>query len=158
MPTIDVQVHCYERNHPGRPWEAVLAGPPEVTGADMIKAMDEVGVDGALLISVYAMYRWDASYAVGVHKQHPNRFARDQAGQSQRSQGRRDDRGMGEDGGTVAMRIMMTPEVSTDRRPIPASTACWRRPASTTCRSTCWRAAGWSRWPSSPSAIPTRRW
>ena len=39
MPTIDVQVHCYERNHPGRPWHAVLAGPPEVTGPDMIKAM-----------------------------------------------------------------------------------------------------------------------
>ena len=75
MPTIDVQVHCYERNHPGRPWVSVLAGPPEVTGADMVKAMDEVGVDGALLISVFAMYRWDASYAVGVHKQFPNRFA-----------------------------------------------------------------------------------
>ena len=41
----------------------------------MIKAMDEVGVDGALLISVFAMYRWDASYAVSVHKQFPNRFA-----------------------------------------------------------------------------------
>ena len=48
MLTIDAQVHCYERNHPGRPWTAVLAGPPEVTGPDMIKAMDEVGVDGAL--------------------------------------------------------------------------------------------------------------
>ena len=32
MTTIDAQVHCYERNHPGRPWTAVLAGPPEVTG------------------------------------------------------------------------------------------------------------------------------
>jgi len=53
----------------------VLAGPPEVTGADMIKAMDSVGVDGALLISVYTMYRWDASYAVGVRKAHPGRFA-----------------------------------------------------------------------------------
>jgi len=52
MATIDVQVHCYERNHPGRPWAAVLAGPPEVTAADMVKAMDEVGVDGGLLVSV----------------------------------------------------------------------------------------------------------
>src|SRR5262249_28822913 len=75
MPTIDVQVHCYERNHPGRPWHAVLAGPPEVTGDDMIKAMNSVGVDGALLISVYTMYRWDASYAVGVRKAHPDKFA-----------------------------------------------------------------------------------
>jgi len=66
MPTIDAQVHCYERNHPGRPWHAVLAGPPEVTGPDMVKAMDEVGVDGALLVSVYTMYRFDESYAVDV--------------------------------------------------------------------------------------------
>jgi hypothetical protein len=29
MPIIDAQVHCYERNHPGRPWHAVLAGPPK---------------------------------------------------------------------------------------------------------------------------------
>ena len=47
MPIIDAQVHCYERNHPGRPWHAVLAGPPEVTGPDMVKAMDAVGVDAA---------------------------------------------------------------------------------------------------------------
>jgi len=66
MSTIDAQVHCYERNHPGRPWTAVLAGPPEVTGEDMVKAMDAVGVDGALLVSVWTMYRWDASYAVAV--------------------------------------------------------------------------------------------
>ena len=32
MPTIDAQVHSYERNHPGRPWHAALTGPPEVTG------------------------------------------------------------------------------------------------------------------------------
>lgn len=74
MPTIDVQVHCYERNHPGRPWHAVLAGPPEVTAADMIKAMDSVGVGGALLVSVHTMYHWDASYAVAVQKAHPDKF------------------------------------------------------------------------------------
>ena len=27
MPIIDAQVHAYERNHPGRPWAAVLHGP-----------------------------------------------------------------------------------------------------------------------------------
>jgi predicted TIM-barrel fold metal-dependent hydrolase len=114
MPTIDVQVHCYERNHPGRPWHAVLAGPPEVTGPDMIKAMDEVGVDGALLISVYTMYKWDASYAVSVHKQFPNRFALIKPVDS-------NDPKVGETieewakmDGTVAVRIMFTPEVSTD--------------------------------------------
>ena len=46
MLTIDVQVHAYERDRPGRPWAAVLHGPAEVTGEDMIKAMDAVGVDG----------------------------------------------------------------------------------------------------------------
>ena len=44
---IDSQVHCYERNHPGRPWVGVLHGPKEATGDQMVAAMDEVGVDGA---------------------------------------------------------------------------------------------------------------
>ena len=47
MLTIDAQVHAYERNHPGRPWHAVLTGPPEVTGDQMVAAMDAVGVDVA---------------------------------------------------------------------------------------------------------------
>jgi predicted TIM-barrel fold metal-dependent hydrolase len=75
MLTIDSQVHAYERDHPGRPWHAVLHGPPEVTGDDMVAAMDRVGVDGALLVSPFTMYRYDASYALGVRKAHPTRFA-----------------------------------------------------------------------------------
>jgi L-fuconolactonase len=75
MPTIDAQVHAYERDHPGRPWAAVLHGPPEVTGDQMVAAMDAVGVDGAILVSPFAMYRFDASYAVEVRNQHPGRFA-----------------------------------------------------------------------------------
>ena len=74
MATIDSQVHAYERNHPGRPWAEVLHGPPEVTGDDMVTAMDAVGVDGALLVSPFAMYRYDASYALAVHAAHPGRF------------------------------------------------------------------------------------
>jgi predicted TIM-barrel fold metal-dependent hydrolase len=74
MLTLDAQVHCYERNHAGRPWVGHLHGPPEVTGDDMVKAMDAVGVDGALLVSPYAMYRFDASYALEVHRKHPQRF------------------------------------------------------------------------------------
>ena len=73
-PVIDVQVHCYERNHPGRPWRAFLHGPDEVTGDAMVAAMDAVGVDGALLVSPFAMYGFDASYALEVHAQHPGRF------------------------------------------------------------------------------------
>ena len=114
MLTIDAQVHCYERNHPGRPWTAVLAGPPEVTGPDMIKAMDAVGVDGAILVSVYTMYRWDESYAVAVQKAHPDRFgvvkpvnANDPLVEGVIEK-------WAAQPGTVAIRIMMTPEISTD--------------------------------------------
>jgi predicted TIM-barrel fold metal-dependent hydrolase len=74
MLTIDAQVHTYERDRPERPWTAVLAGPPEVTGDDMVAAMDAVGVDGALLVSPYTMYRYDASYALEVHAKYPDRF------------------------------------------------------------------------------------
>lgn len=75
MLTIDSQVHAYERNHPGRPWHGVLHGPDEMTGDQMVAAMDAVGVDGALLTSVFTMYQYDASYAIEVHKAHPGRFA-----------------------------------------------------------------------------------
>ena len=74
MPILDAQVHAYERDHPGRPWAAVLTGPPEVTGGDMVAAMDDVGVDGALLVSAFTMYRYDASYAQSVYAAHPTRF------------------------------------------------------------------------------------
>jgi len=74
VPVIDVQVHAYERDHPGRPWASVLQGPPEVTGDQKVAAMDEVGVDGALLVSPFAMYRYDASYALDVVAKHPGRF------------------------------------------------------------------------------------
>jgi len=35
-----------------------------MTGDGMVAAMDAVGVDGALLVSPFSMYRYDASYAV----------------------------------------------------------------------------------------------
>ncbi len=74
MPTIDSQVHAYDRDHPGRPWKAVLTGPPSATGEEMVAAMDAVGVDGALLVSPFTMYEYDASYALEVFAQHPTRF------------------------------------------------------------------------------------
>ena len=73
-PTIDSQVHAYERNSPERPWQGFLDGPDEVTGDDMVAAMDAVGVDGALLVSPYSMYRFDSSYALEVYAKHPGRF------------------------------------------------------------------------------------
>jgi L-fuconolactonase len=74
MPTFDSQVHAYERNHPGRPWVGSLYGPAEVTGNQMVAAMDTVGVDGAVLVSPFSMYRYDASYALEVYGAHPTRF------------------------------------------------------------------------------------
>ena len=74
MPILDSQVHAYERNHPGRPWIGTLYGPAEVTGDQMVAAMDAVGVDGAILVSPFSMYRYDASYALEVYAAHPDRF------------------------------------------------------------------------------------
>ena len=114
MLTIDAQVHCYERNHPGRPWTEVLAGPPEVTGDDMIKAMDAVGVDGALLISVYAMYRHDASYALAVHAAHPGRFGLIKPVDPNDPKVAEIIDEWAAIDGTVAIRVMMNPSVATD--------------------------------------------
>ena len=72
--TIDCQVHCYQRNHAERPWLGFLTGPDEVTGDDMAAAMDAVGVAGAILISPFSLYGYDASYALEVYDRHPGRF------------------------------------------------------------------------------------
>jgi L-fuconolactonase len=75
MPIIDAQLHAYERDHPGRPWHAVLTGPPEATGDQTVSVLDASGIDGAILVSAFTMYRYDASYALEVRKRHPDRFA-----------------------------------------------------------------------------------
>ena len=114
MPTIDVQVHAYERNHPGRPWVGTLHGPAEMTGDQMVAAMDTVGVDAAVLVSPFSMYGYDPSYALEVGAKHPTKFClvrpvdpndpgvadtiADWAGKK----------------GTVGVRIMMRDNVSTD--------------------------------------------
>ena len=49
--------------------------PDHVTGDEMVTAMDKVGVDGAIFISAFSMYRYDASYAVEVQRAHPGRLA-----------------------------------------------------------------------------------
>src|SRR5262249_18964038 len=75
MPIIDSQVHAYEANTPKRPWYRVPNWPAHVTGDEMVAAMDKVGVDGAIYVSPFSMYRYDASYAVEVQRAHPGRFA-----------------------------------------------------------------------------------
>ena len=74
MMLIDSQVHAYERNHPGRPWAGFLTGPDEVTGGAMVAAMEAVGVAGAVLVSPFSLYGYDASYALEVYQQHPGCF------------------------------------------------------------------------------------
>jgi L-fuconolactonase len=75
MPIVDSQVHAYEANSPKRPWHSVPNWPAHCTGDEMVAAMDKVGVDGAIFISAYSLYQFDASYAVEVQKKHPGRFA-----------------------------------------------------------------------------------
>jgi L-fuconolactonase len=141
MLTIDVQVHAYERDRPGRPWAAVLHGPAEVTGDDMVKAMDAVGVDGALLVSPYTMYRYDASYALDVRAAHPDRFAVIKPVDPNDPQVADTIAQWADTEGTVAIRIMMTQGVSTDaadpgisrvlaaaaRHSFPVNLLCWGR-------------------------------
>src|ERR1700750_1153500 len=74
MPIIDSQVHAYKANTPKRPWHSVPNWPPHVTGDEMVAAMDKVGVDGAIFISAFSLYQYDASYAVEVQRAHPNRL------------------------------------------------------------------------------------
>src|SRR5262245_15164607 len=75
MIIIDSQVHAYEANTPKRPWHSVPNWPGHVTGDEMVASMDKVGVDGAIFISAFSMFRYDASYAVEVQRAHPGRFA-----------------------------------------------------------------------------------
>ena len=73
---IDSQVHAYAADTPQRPWRTQPNGwPAHVSGDEMVAAMDKVGVDGAIFVSAYSLYGYDASYAVEVQRAHPGRFA-----------------------------------------------------------------------------------
>ena len=138
MAILDAQVHAYERNHSGRPWVGTLHGPAEVTGDQMVAAMDSVGVDGAVLVSPFSMYRYDASYALEVYHAHPSRFrlvkpvdptdpaVADTIAQWKATKG------------TAGIRIMLRDEVSPDpglnrvfaaaaRHSLPVNLLCWAR-------------------------------
>jgi L-fuconolactonase len=141
MLTIDSQVHAYERNHPGRPWVGTLAGPAEATGDQMVAAMDAVGVDGAVLVSPFSMYGYDAGYALEVYAAHPGRFGLVKPVDP-------NDPGVADTiadwaatEGTIGIRIMMRDNVSTDpadpginralaaaaRHALPVNLLCWGR-------------------------------
>jgi L-fuconolactonase len=117
MPIIDSQVHAYEANTPQRPWHSTPNWPDHVTGDEMVAAMAKVGVDGAILISPFAMYRYDGSYAVEVQRKHPGRFALVKPVDP-------DDPKVGDviadwkrTPGTVGIRIMLTRDPGRQRKP-----------------------------------------
>ena len=141
MPTLDSQVHAYERNHPGRPWAGVLHGPAEVTGDEMVAAMDAVSVDGAVLVSPFSMYRYDASYAIAVHAAHPSRFRLVKPVDTTDPAVADTIADWAATKGTVGIRIMLRDEVSADptdpginralaaaaRHSLPVNLMCWGR-------------------------------
>jgi predicted TIM-barrel fold metal-dependent hydrolase len=141
MPTLDSQVHAYERNHPGRPWAGVLHGPAEVTGDQMVAAMDAVGVDGAVLVSPFSMYRYDASYAIAVHAAHPSRFRLVKPVDTTDPAVADTIADWASTNGTVGVRIMLRDEVSADpadpginralaaaaQHSLPVNLMCWGR-------------------------------
>ena len=141
MPTIDVQVHAYERNHRSRPWVGTLVGPEEVTGDQMVKAMDEVGVDGAILVSPFSMYGYDASYALEVRAKHPGKFGLVKPVDPTDPAVADTIAGWAAQDGSVGIRVMMRDTVSTDpadpglnrvlaaaaRHSLPVNLLCWGR-------------------------------
>ncbi len=107
----------------------------------MVAAMDSVGVDGALLVSPFTMYGYDAGYAVQVHAAHPGRFGlikpvdpTDAAVANTIAEWAAMD-------GTVGIRLMLNRGASTDaadpglnrvlaaaaRHALPVNVLCWGR-------------------------------
>jgi L-fuconolactonase len=141
MQIVDAQVHAYERNHPGRPWIGHLHGPPSASGDEMVAAMDAVGVDGALLVSPYSFYRYDASYALEVGAAHPGRFGLIKPVNPNDPAVEEDIADWAKEKGAVAIRILLTYEASEDpahpgmnrvlaaatRHSLPVNLLCWGR-------------------------------
>jgi predicted TIM-barrel fold metal-dependent hydrolase len=114
---IDSQVHAYAANTPIRPWKSIPNWPPSATGDETVAAMDRLGIDGAIFISAFSIYGYDASYAVEVQRKHPGRFALvkpvnpdDPAVAEHIAEWRKQP-------GAVGVRIMMTKDPGRDRKP-----------------------------------------
>ena len=136
--------HAYEANTPKRPWHSVPNWPDHVTGDEMVAAMDKVGVDGAIFISAFSMYRYDASYAVEVQRAHPGRFAIVKPVDP-------DDPAVADvvadwkkTPGTVGIRIILTKEAKREPNDPGLDRIC-AQPFATTFRSTSCAGATWTR-------------
>ncbi|HEX4043633.1 MAG TPA: amidohydrolase family protein [Xanthobacteraceae bacterium] len=117
MTIIDSQVHAYEANTPKRPWHTMPNWPPHATGDEMVAAMDKVRVDGAIFISAFGLYRYDASYAVEVQRAHPDRFAIVKPVDPDNPAVDEVVAEWKKTPGTVGIRIMLTKEPGRDRDP-----------------------------------------
>lgn len=77
MPVIDAQVHVWDRDSVGRPWDPAGVLPMHAepfTVEHLITAMDAVGIDAALLVSS-KLYGFDNGYVIESVRRFPDRFA-----------------------------------------------------------------------------------
>jgi len=107
----------------------------------MVAAMDSVGVDGAVLVSPFSMYRYDASYALQVYDAHPSRFRLVKPVDPTDPAVADTIADWAATKGTVGIRIMLRDEVSNDpadpglnrvlaaaaRHSLPVNLLCWGR-------------------------------
>ena len=89
MQIVDAQVHVWERDHPGRPWNedaaarfvgflaslGIEADLAPVTDVDLLARMEEAGVDRTVLTPQATLYGHDDSYVLEAAARHPDRFA-----------------------------------------------------------------------------------
>ena len=84
MASIDKEEGNADHRRPGsrlrtQPSRAAMgrsaAGPQSATGEEMVAAMDAVGVDAAIIVSTFNLYRYDPSYALAVQAAYPSGFA-----------------------------------------------------------------------------------
>ena len=108
--------------------------PEHVTGDEMVAAMDKLGIDGAIFISPFAMYRYDASYAVEVQRAHPGSVRDRQTGGSGRPGGGGSHRRLEEDAGHGRHSHHAAERIANTNRATPVSTAFCARLSGTTFR------------------------
>src|SRR4029077_18806903 len=115
--------------------------PPAVTGKDMVTAMGAVGVDGAILVSPYSLYRYDASYAIDVRAAFPGRFSLVKPVDTADPAVAETIAAWAATDGAVAIRVMLLDGVSSDpadhglnralaaaaRHGLPVNLLCWGR-------------------------------
>jgi L-fuconolactonase len=86
MEVIDSQVHIWKKDSPDHPWDPTYGtgGPSAaahraksmehtVSYEDTTKAMDDAGVDAAVIVTTI-LYGWDNAYSLEAVRKHPDRF------------------------------------------------------------------------------------